>query len=171
MSLYFFCSLQGIHIVPGPLKNAETRPRRSTDGSDGSDARGVRRRLYCSRDRRFRYAANRNGKCRDVNATCGVHVKIYIYLRSVSRRIVYAVTLRSKCDASKVFTSQCWKWYISINSTGTQKVRSILTVSRFRYFLAKFHLFKFANWIRLRLNFVRENINLKKHPFIRTKDT
>lgn len=64
--LYFFCPPQGIHIVPGPLKNAETRPRRSTDGSDGSDARGVRRRLYRSRDRRFRYAANRNGKCRDV---------------------------------------------------------------------------------------------------------
>lgn len=160
MSLYFFCSLQGIHIVPGSLKNAETRPRWSTNGSDGSDARGVRRRLYCSCDRRFRYAANRNGKCRDVKV-CNMWRTCENYIYGQSRKIVYDRNLRSKCDASKVFTSQCWKWYISINSTRTQRVRSILTVSRFRCFLAKFNLFKFANWIHLGLNFVWENINFK----------
>lgn len=44
--LFFFCVtltsfpfiLTGIHIVLGPLENAQAWPCRSTDGSDGSDA-------------------------------------------------------------------------------------------------------------------------------------
>lgn len=34
-------SFVGIHIVVGPLENAQARSSRSTDGSDGSDARRI----------------------------------------------------------------------------------------------------------------------------------
>lgn len=153
MSLYFFCSLQGIYIVPGPLKNAETRPRWSTNGSDGSDARGVRRRLYRSCDRRFRYAANRNGKCRDVKV-CNMWRTCENYIYGQSRKIVYAVTWGPSVTQVKFLHRNVESvWYISINSTRTQRVRSILTVSRFRCFLAKFHLFKFAKLNTSRVEF------------------